>query len=194
MQRILFWAGLSVFLILLVYFIIPVHIYKSMLYLIAIVGPIAIAISLISLYLLTVAYVREDGGKKENGTESYIIIAIFMICLFGGGILAISHETHLEHKELEENGVFTYAKIVDGSSFSTRKIDLSNVEVIFNQENGQKGSINISIPKSLFQHLYLNQEIPIVYSRNHLSINRVITTPEELQHYTSKNPYSKRQL
>lgn len=197
----MFWTTLTVFLIALVYFLIPVHIYQSLLYLIAIVGPMAIGVCLLALYLLITDYIRTDGGKnKENGSkeygyEGYLMAAVFLICLFGGGYLCIVHQTNLEKTELDKHGVFTFAKIVDGSSFSTRRLDLSHIEVAFILENGQQAYTSISLPKSFFDRLHQDQEIPMVYSKRHLSVNTIITTPEELARYQNKqNPNTKPSL
>jgi hypothetical protein len=202
MKKIILWATLTVFLIALVYFLIPVHIYQSLLYFIAIVGPLAIGVCVLALYLLITDYIRTDGGKKkedeskeESGYEGYLMTAVFLICLFGGGYQCLVHETNLEKTELDKHGVFTFAKIVDGSSFSTRKLDLSHIEVAFTLENGQQGYTSISLPKSFFNRLYQDQEIPIVYSKRHLLVNKIITTPEELTRYQNKqNPNTKPSL
>ena len=193
MKKIILWASLTVFLIALVYFLIPVHIYQSLLYLIAIAGPLGIGICVLALYLLVTDYIRTDGGKKKEnenkedaGYEGYLMTAVFLICLFGGGYQCLVRETNLVKEELEKNGVFTFAKIVDGSSFSTRKLDLSHIEVTFMLENGQPGYASISIPKSFFNQLQRDQEIPIVYSKKHLSVNKIISTSEELTHYQNK--------
>jgi hypothetical protein len=202
MKKIILWASLTVFLIALVYFLIPAHIYQSLLYLIAIAGSLAIGICVLALYLLITDYIRTDGGKKkenenkeDSGYEGYLMTAVFLICLFGGGYQCLVRETNLVKEELEKNGVFTFAKIVDGSSFSARKLDLSHIEVAFTLENGQLGYTSISIPKSFFNRLHQDQEIPIVYSKRHLSVNTIITTPEELARYQNKeNPNTKTSL
>ncbi|WP_316803792.1 hypothetical protein [Pedobacter nototheniae] len=184
-KRTLIWGALTAFLFVLFYYLIPVNLYQSFTTFIALLGAISIAISS-ALFVGGIIFLIEDrnGRDKSNpGVSGYFMAAVFMIGLFGGGFLFIYRETTLVEEELDKNGVFTVAKVTGGDSYSTRRLDMTKIRVMFKLDNGLNTTQDVSISKYAFDNYYLDQELPIVYSPKYPSVVRLLTSEAEIYKY-----------
>ncbi|QIL40979.1 hypothetical protein G7074_17935 [Pedobacter sp. HDW13] len=184
-KKIILWGGVTAFLCVLFYYLIPITLYQSFTSFIAFTGGISIAISaaIFTLGLVTAV----NNGKTSNKRDiigSILIIGVFLSCLVGGVITFLSRDVSLVNEELERNGVFVVAKVVGGDSFSTRSIDMTKIRVMFKLDNGNNTTEDVFMSKYEFKQFYLDQELPILYSSKNPSIVKVLTTDEEIYKYS----------
>ncbi len=193
------WLLILLALLIIFFLLIPVGIYNSALYLIVIVGAIAITFTGLKLISAATAGKRPTPEQYQAMSESEqaeyqsktknqgcTIIIIILAIFFGSAFLMILRETLMESSELNDYGSVTMAKIVDGNSISSRKFDFSNLVLAFKQKNGDSAFYKHSISAKEFKGYFKNEQIPIVYSTRNPRILRILYTPEELDEYTRK--------
>lgn len=185
-KKLTIWGIVCMLLVYIFYFAIPIGTYQSATTLLAITGAISITVCVFvlfsGLFILFDKY-DENGKVKERPIQGIFLMIIFLVSLFGNAILIIWVEVERESEELDKNGVIVMAKIVNGSSFSSRRIDLSDISVEFTDIRGVNHRLKVEISKYEFDRFYLNQEIPILYSTKYMSINRVIYKEEDFLKY-----------
>ena len=173
-------------IIYIFYFAIPIGTYQSATTLLAITGAISITVCVVVFFsgvFYLLSKTDENGKIKERPFEGILLLIILFVSLFGNAILILWIEVERESRELDENGVITMAKIIDGSSLTSSRIDLSNISVEFKDLNGAKHRLKVELSKNEFDRFYLNQEVPIVYSTKYMNINHVIYRESDFRKY-----------
>jgi hypothetical protein len=176
-RKLTIWGIACLLLIYIFYFAIPIGTYQSATTFLAITGAISITVC-VFVFFSGVVYLLsktdENGKINERPFEGILLLIILFVSLFGNVLLILWIEVQRESRELDENGVVVMAKIVDGSSLTGRRIDLSNISVEFTDAIGAKHRLKVELSKTEFDRFYLNQEVPIVYSTKYMNINSVI--------------------
>lgn len=170
-------------IIYIFYFAIPVGTYQSATTLLAITGAISITVCVVVFFSGVFYLLSETGKNKERPFEGILLLIILLVSLFANAILILWIEVNRESRELDENGVITMAKIIDGSSLTSNRIDLSNISVEFKDLNGAKHRLKVELSKNEFDRFYLNQEVPIGYSTKYMNINHVIYRESDFRKY-----------
>jgi len=171
-----------------------------MLYLIVIAG--AAAITYTSVKFLASIFLKDlmsavkntalpDEERKEAIAKAYnpsgcVIVPVIVVIFFLMVGLMIWREVQMEEYEIENYGQLTQARVINGSSFSSRRLDLTNLTLGFKTEKGDSVFLNHSISKSQFQNFYKDETIPIIYSTRHPSILKIVNSREELEKYMEK--------
>jgi len=186
MQKRINYGILTVLSFLLFYGIMPLDIYSSMFYFLIIVGGILTTVAF-AAFLLTFPSVKTP--KKESNFGC-VVVPVLIGCFFGFSILFLYNEGKREDAELFKYGVFTQAKIVGGSSFSTRKADLTHLTLEFVTAKGEKCTTNYSIDEKEFDNFHRDQTIPIVFSPRYPQVLRIFRKDADLQQFMEqKNRY-----
>jgi hypothetical protein len=182
LKRLFISTGLAIAIFSLCYWFIPINIYQSATILIALLGSISLTITVLGSVVLALSLLY-PGPSKASNIEGIIYGVVIIGTLFGSGALFIYREIQLEQIELEQYGELTTAHVTDGSSFATRRIDLTDVTLKFIKKNGEEWTVKHSISKSQFDYFYEGQQVPIVYSTRYPTVMEVLYTPEAMQKY-----------
>lgn len=190
MPKTLLFGVLTVFLFLFFYNMIPVNWYGQLLYLIAIAGSVSIIVCVFLFFknLLTVIpahYISTT--EQEKDSMGCFFGALGIGCFFALSFLFIHNDGRLREIEFRDHGVVTMSWVVDGSSFSTRKIDLTSLKVKFKMENGKIWTGEESISKNEFSNFYIGQRLPIIYSRRYPTVIKFLRSEEEYIKYLRKD-------
>ena len=167
-----------------------------MLYLIAIVGAVIITVALIKLLGglalrdLNSAIANTELSEEERNAaiaKAYnpsgcVIMPVILVLFFGSAMLMLARDISLERSELENYGHFTLATVKNGSSFSTRRIDLSNIILGFKTDADDSVFVKHSVSAKEFSNFYKNETLPIIYSSRYPSILKIATS-EEIDKY-----------
>jgi hypothetical protein len=160
---------------------IPVSYLNSATTLIAIVGSIVITISLVMVYFACTFLFFP--GKKDNSYEGYVIFALILFALFGSGILVIKQSIYREGEELINYGVITQATVEDGSSFATRRVDLTKIKLVFKTADGEERTVYQPVSHKNFDMFYKGQEMTIVYSSRYPSMAQILYHQDDIDRY-----------
>ena len=194
------WGLITVAIYVGINYLIPVNIYSAMLYLIVIAG--AAAITYTSIKFLASIFLKDvmsavkntelpDEERKAAIAKAYnpsgcVIVPVIVIIFFLMSGLMIWREVQMENYEIENYGQLTQARVINGSSFASRRLDLTNLVLGFKTEKGDSVFLKHSISASQFQNFYKDETIPIIYSTRHPSILKIVNTREELEKYIEK--------
>lgn len=188
MKKTFIWAVLTLFLMWFFYAAIPVDIYAAWSTPIFLLAGILTAITstgfLVRL-LVKRENVKTNSNEVDKGDNSgFLIAGVFILFLFGFPIFLIFHEIEMESNEFSYYGEFSYGHIVDGSSFKTRKADFTNLTIQYLTKDGVRLTEKCDISASEFEKYYLNQEVPIVYSKRYPSFFKVLRGDNEIAKYS----------
>lgn len=179
-KKSLLWGISFAFLFIIFYGIIPLDIYSKYTTFITILGTLLCTGTLLA-FVISAFYGTppdEEPVNDENDYSGYVFGAIIIGGLIGFGILFISNEVRRESAELRKNGVYTTAKVIDGSSYSTRKADFTSLDILFLDEQKNTKQTSISVSKHEFHNFYKMQNLRIVYSRRYPDIIRRVSEEE----------------
>jgi hypothetical protein len=127
----------------------------------------------------------EGSGEKNESAYGFGIFAALTVFLFGFGVFIFYNTESRVEAEFKENGVYTLATIKDGSSVSGDKFDLTSVKVNFTNEEGKNRYADIDISASEFNGHYVDEKLPIVYSRNYPTMARIINDKDDYKRFTA---------
>ncbi len=179
-KKSLLWGISFVIIFIIFYGVIPLDIYSKYTTFITIVGTLLCTGTLL-VFVISAFYgnpEKEAQADDENDYSGYLFGAIIIGGLIGFGILFITNEVNRESTELRKNGVYTTAKVIDGSSYSTRKADFTSLDLIFIDEQKKPVQASISVSKHEFHRFYKMQSIRILYSRRYPDIIRRVSEEE----------------
>jgi hypothetical protein len=180
-RKAVIWGSALVVVVWFFFWGVPINYMKSALTVLAIMAGVSITVCFFMTYF-AIRFLLFP-SKKDNPYEGYIIFAIIMVVFFGSCVLMIFAETNREQHELEKYGQIAMAKVVDGSSFATRRIDLTSVKLVFTMANGEEYTVDESVSHVNFDMFYQGQEIPVIYSTEHPTILEILYRREELNKY-----------
>jgi hypothetical protein len=185
MKKSILWGSVTLFLFYLFYDLIPLGIYSSWLYLIVIVGAVAVSASLLAFVIHTFypKSVEAEGEDAREDNAGCVYAAILIGGIFGLGFLFIYHENDREISEFRNYGVYTTATVTDGSSYTVKRTDFTSLSVEFISSNGKRVTGKVSISKHQFDRYYQRQRIPIVYSSRYPQLLRLASEEEFIKHY-----------
>jgi len=168
----LFWSG------------IPIDFFASNTTLVAIVAAISLPVPFIAFCVsfMDLPESPEETDKTDN--SGYAIVAGLIIFIFIFPIALIYHETQLESDEFENYGIYTTGTITDGSSLHGRRVDFSSVVVAFTSEEGYNYNIDHSLSAAEFNRLSKDQEVPLVYSKRHPNLLKILYTYDDILKYS----------
>lgn len=200
------WGIITAVTFLFFNYLIPVNIFASALYLIVIIGAIAMTFVLVKLLVsiflkdLTKAVKNADDlpddERREAIAKAYtpsgcVIIPVIVILFFASVAFTLWREIQMEKNEIHDYGQLTQANIVDGSSISSRKFDFSKIVLGFKKTDGDSAFVNHSITAEQFENFYKGEPIVIIYSTRYPSILTVVNTKAELDEYLKDHPIKK---
>ncbi|WP_114941709.1 hypothetical protein [Mucilaginibacter endophyticus] len=200
------WGIITAITLLFFTCLIPVNIFASAIYLIVIVG--AVAITFVSVKLLVSIFLKDltkaakndegldEGARREAMAKAYnpsgcVILPVILVLFWGAVALLIWREVEMEKNEIHNYGQLTEANIIDGSSISSRKFDFSKIVLGFKKIDGDSAFVNHSITAKQFENFYKGEPIVIIYSTRYPSIMEVINTKAELDEYLKDHPVKK---
>ncbi len=167
---------------------IPIDIFHSYPIILSLVAGIVTTFLLtITLFQFSPANSDNKLTEKQDQNLGCILIAVIVAFFFAFSIYLIFDEINRTNEELEKNGVYTTGVIVSGSSFKTRKVDLTSVVIQFKDKKGKVIYTNQDISASEFARYSKNQEIPIVYSEKYPSILKILRDDKSIEKF-SKTP------
>lgn len=142
---------------------------------------VLLAIALFNLF--PVDDTKQTTDKKEENFGCVLIVFV-IVFFFGFSIFLLYDEIERTSAEIEKNGVYTTGYIVDGSSYSSRRADFSNVIIKFKTKDGKEQTTKQDISASEFSRFSQFQEIPIVYSSRYPSILEILRSDESIAKYS----------
>lgn len=161
---------------------IPVNYMVSASTLLTIIGSLIITISWMMLYFVCTFLIFP--GKKDNSSaEGYVVFALILGAFFGSAVLMIKQQVDRESQELVNYGVITEATVVDGSSFATRKIDLTKIKLVFTMEDGEEYTSYQRVSNKDFDRFYEGQKMTLVYSSRHPEMGQILYRLEDIERY-----------
>ncbi|MGY4536186.1 hypothetical protein ACVW0P_000593 [Mucilaginibacter sp. UYNi724] len=180
-RKAVIWSTALVAVVLFFFWGIPIDYMKSMLTLLAILAGISITVCFFMTYF-AIRFLLVP-SKKNNSYEGYIIFGFILLILFGSAVLMITQEIHLEKQEIFKYGVMTDATVEGGSSFSTRKIDLTKIKLVFTMANGEEYTVYEGISHENFDRFYQGQKVSIIYSPRYPTIMEILYRPEDVEKF-----------
>ena len=191
-KKLVIWCSAAVAIFVLFYWGIPVNIYQNSPVFFAAVGSISLTVTVIMSMALLMSLKKPKPDPNAGSIEGYVIFAVLMVTLFGGGALFIYREIQMEKQELAQYGEVAIANIVNGSSLTTRRVDLTNITLTFVKKDGEESTVTHSISSKQFANFYQGQQVPVLYSTRYPSVIKIIDSFEEMQKYIK--PGSRGQL
>lgn len=199
------WGLITTALLIFFLFLIPVNIYSSGLYLIVMVGAVALTFVLVKLLVsiflkkLTAIMKNPDlmpSEKSEAARGVYnpsgcVVVPVIVVLFFSMVCLLIWREVQMEKNELENHGQLTLATVVNGDSFSSRRFDFSNLVLGFKKADGDSAFVKHGITAKQFEQFYKNETVPVIYSTRYPSILKIVDRQEEVDRYLKKLPVKK---
>jgi hypothetical protein len=157
-------------LLVLTYFLffqwIPIHVAEEYSILFAIVGGI-ISVILSFWTVIVIAPVLFDKLPIVTG-----ILCISTLFIFGYQFIVYTTDFYV--KELQENGIYAKAVVVDKTQIHGRRgRTIESIDVAFFLPNKKRHDATISISRQEYQKYYRGMKIPIYYSSKHPSIARI---------------------
>jgi hypothetical protein len=129
---------------------------------------------------------RKAAIANTYNPSGCVILPVIMVIFFGAASLLIWREIDMEKTELEIYGKFTEATVKNGSSFSSRKFDFSNLVLGFKTAAGDSVFTKYSVSAKQFENYYKDEKLPIIYSSRYPSILKLATSPEEIEKYEKR--------
>jgi len=127
--------------------------------------------------------VKKIGQKDDTGCMLMVFIVVFF---FGYSIFLIFDETRQVSKEIQTNGKYTTGFIIDGSSYTTRRADFTNVSIKYKTQEGKEYITVHDISAKEFENYTQFQEIPIVYSSKYPTLIRILRSDSEIAKYSKR--------
>ncbi|WP_394771901.1 hypothetical protein [Mucilaginibacter sp.] len=172
-----------------------------MLYLIVLAGAVAITVGVVKVLSglllkdLNAAVANPELSEEERkaaiantyNPSGCVILPVMLVIFFAAASLLIWREIDMEKTELETYGRIAEATVKNGSSFSSRKFDFSNLVLGFKTAAGDSVFTKYSVSAKQFSNYYKNQTLPVIYSSRYPSILKVATTQEEIDKYNRRH-------
>jgi hypothetical protein len=183
------WAGLTLFVVILFAFMIPVHVFAAHPILYALIGGILLVITLgqtlgefDSIYEL---FEKDVDKSQQSAGRRLAPLAILPGILFAGILIYITFER--KDEALEKFGTLTKGTVVNGSSTTTTRRFQKNtsydIMFLYQDSTGRKYQFEQSVNGSEFSDSYVGQEVDIVYSKKNPSLAKAVLDLDELSKY-----------
>jgi hypothetical protein len=150
-------------------------------------GVLTTGLLAMALFNFFPAKVEVEGAEKtKDDNFGCFLIAGIVAFFFGYSVFLIFEDSSRIAKEIEEHGVYATGYIVDGSSYKSRKVDMTDVTIQFTSADGEKHTVVHEISAAEFQRYYQFQEVPLVYSKRYPSILEILSSDAAIAKYSKK--------
>jgi hypothetical protein len=150
-----------------------------------IAGILTTGLLAMSLFILFPPAPARDGEKaRVNDDFGCFLIILIVGWFFGFSIFLIYKSSGETKDELKDHGVYTIGTVIDGSSFKTRRVDMTDVTIEFETKEGTTIVTKADVPSGSFDNYYKGQQVQIVYSALHPRIIGIIWSDSDVERYT----------
>lgn len=173
MKKFILYTLISIALIIISLFYIPIQIYDSYPIIISVIATICLGVSLI-------------GVVNKIQTQQLKFPLIIFISISLGIVFYIKYKDDRK-RELQEYGIVGEAQAVIGRTIESRKYGTHNqLSIKYEDNNGKTFRHTIDIPD--LNKISSNVKIPIIYSSLHPQIIAPLLSDEDILTYTNKVP------
>lgn len=183
MQKKILYAALFIFSVWLFSRGIPLDIFHGYSITLTLIGGI-LCTFLLAITLFQFFPATPEESEKTGQNIGCALIAVVIIFFFGFSMFLLFDEIGRSDAEIDKNGVYTTGVIVDGSSYKTRKVDLTSVMIKFKTKDGKEQYTSQDISAQEFSRYSQFEEVPIVYSKRYPSILKILRTDAEIAKYS----------
>ncbi|RAW00376.1 hypothetical protein [Pseudochryseolinea flava] len=183
------WAGLTVFVVILFCFLIPVHVFEGSPMMFSFLGGallfVTLGQTLADFDAIYEVFDKPDPNEPQPPGRKMAPFAIIPGFIFVFILLVMGSSR--KDAELKQYGVLVKGAIVDGSSTTTTRRFQKNTsyDLMFSYEDstGRKHQFEQSVNGSEFHDAYMGQAVDILYSKKHPSLAKAILSLSELSNH-----------
>ena len=182
-KRKAFWLSGVIATFVLFYYLIPNSIYNLSPIIISVIGAVIWAFFLIQTIGDFKSY--KDFNNPESGEKTLahkiapwaVFPAVVMVFVF-----AMNFSSN-EREELLAHGKKVTGKIIDGSSYTSRRGGTYDVTVTFKTDEGKLITVEESVGEDEFKSFYKGQEVELIYSVKNPSLIELLTNNSTIETY-----------
>lgn len=183
-KRKAFWLSGVIATFVLFYFLIPNSVYNLSPIIISMIGAALLTFFLIQTIGDFKSYREFNKPEPDEKTVAHsiapwmVLPGIVMVFVFAMNFSAN------EKEELGTHGQKVMGKIIDGSSYKTRRGGVYNVTVMFTTQDGKQMVVEEGVGEDEFKSFYKGQEVELVYSVKDPTILELLTNSSTIETYS----------
>lgn len=103
-----------------------------------------------------------------------IISGLACVCtFFVFGYFLISQSVNQTTDELIKYGTTANATVIDKTSISAKRKDMTSIDAVFKVENGEEYTVTFTVTEKMYEQFKVGMTIPIIYSSEHPEVARI---------------------